>query len=320
MKTATDTAPTHDDPAITPQSDGGTVGRQRLGRLGRDALHKQLRHMSDSVAVVREVSGVEDIHQMRVATRRLRTVAQLLEETPAFRRKHTERLRDQLRPLATHLGAVRDLDMLLASLTGFERSVVETDQTSTALRDELLWRREKALHHLRRELQQPIVRKLLAHPRRKAKRLVRRSRAVRKVLVRHVAGDVIWRRYEAVLSFEEIVAGFPATEQLHALRITCKKLRYALEVFSAEDDPCAQSLIETLKRVQDHLGDLQDSVFAVGLLTQLRHDYPHNHVLEGFRASLEMRRNTLRQDFSPLWETISDARYRQDLASFIAAL
>jgi hypothetical protein len=42
--------------------------------------------------------------------------------------------------------------------------------------------------------------------------------------------------------------------------------------------------------------------------------------LEGFRAEQETRRNTLRQDFAPLWERISGAPYRQNLATLIAAL
>lgn len=300
--------------------DGTALGRKRLQQVGVDAFSSQLKHIRDNVAIVSEQSGVEDIHQMRVATRRLRTMAHLLQQTPTFKAKRVARLRERLQPLAQYLGAVRDLDILLESLNAYERSVVEPTQTSSALRDELLWRREKALHHLRRALSQPATQRLLHRPKRTAKRMLSRSRSARRVLVRHVAGDALWRRYEAVLSFEEVVDGFAATEQLHALRITCKQLRYALELFSEEDDPCAKSLIETLKAVQGHLGELQDSVFAVTLLTHLRHDYPRNHLLEGFRADQETRRNALRQDFMPLWETISGSKYRQELAGLIAAL
>ncbi len=135
-----------------------------------------------------------------------------------------------------------------------------------------------------------------------------------------MAGDALWKRYEVILSFEEAVAGDAATEQLHALRIACKQLRYALELFSEDSDPCAQSLLRTLKEVQGHLGELQDSVFAVGLLTQLRHHYPHDQLLEDFRATQEERQNTLRQDFAPFWERISGSPYRHDLAALIAAL
>lgn len=307
-------------PATRATRESTNFGREPLWRLGDKGMRRQLKHIRDQVAVVSEQSGVEDIHQMRVAIRRLRAMAEVLESTPAFRRKRLSRLRDRLQPLAQRLGAVRDLDMLLESLDEYERSAVETSQTSSALRDELHWRREKALQRLRKELRRLATRRLLQRPRRTIRRLVRRNRDARRVLVRHVAGDALWKRYEVILRFEETIEGFAPTEELHALRIACKQLRYALELFSEETDPCAQSLLETLKGVQGHLGDLQDSVFAVATLTRLRHDYPHNYLLEGFRAAQETRRNTLRQEFAPLWERISGAPYRQDLAALIAAL
>src|SRR5262249_29957743 len=155
-------------------------------------------------------------------------------------------------------------------LGDYERTVVEASQPSSALRDELLWRREKALNRMRKALRDAGAQHLMLHPRRTTKRLLQGERSARRVLVRHVAGDAIWKRYEAVLSFEEAVAGFASTEQLHALRIACKQLRYALELFSDASDPCATSLMQTLKQVQDHLGELQDSVYAVSLLTHLR--------------------------------------------------
>ena len=300
--------------------EGLSFGRRPLWRVGEKGMRRQLKHIRDQIAVVCEQSGVEDIHQMRVAIRRLRAMAEALESTPAFRRKRLIRLRARLQPLAQQLGAVRDLDMLLESLDEYERRVAETSQTSTALRDELLWRREKALNRLRKELRRLSAYPLLRHPRRAVRQLVARKRTARRVLVRHLAGDALWKRFEAVLSFEDTIAGFAPTEELHALRIACKQLRYALELFSEETDPCAQSLIETLKGVQGHLGDLQDSVFAVSMLTRLRDDYPRNHQLEGFRATQETRRNTLQQEFTPLWERISAAPYRQDLAALIAAL
>jgi CHAD domain-containing protein len=290
--------------------------------VGRKALRTQLRHLRESVALVYETGDIEDIHQMRVATRRLRTMARLLEDTPAFRRKQTSRLRKRLRSLARRLGAVRDLDILLAGLDEYERASVgtETSQPASALRETLLQRREQALANLRRLLRRPALLKRLRRARRTVRRLRARDTDDRQTLVRHVAGSALWQRYETVLRFEEAVAGGASTEQLHALRIACKQLRYALELFTDDADPCGQSLIETLKDAQDHLGALQDSVFAVTLLMRLRRDLPHNAFLEGFRAAQETRRDALRQEFAPQWERISGAQYRERLALLIAAL
>lgn len=299
------------------------LGRQPVRRVGAKAVRKQLRQIRDSLAAVSEESGVEDIHQMRVATRRLRTMARVLEATPAFRRGRVSRLRRELQPLADSLGAVRDLDILLQHLSDYEGAAGQTSQagqTSSTLHDTLARRREKALNRLRQTLQQRRLQQLLCHPRRVAKRLAARKRSGRRLLVHHVAGSALWTRYEAILSHEDAVAHAATTAQLHAIRIACKQLRYALELFSEEDDPCGQGLIQTLKETQDYLGDLQDSVFAVALLTQMRHDEPRDPLLEGFCAAQETRRDTLQQGFAPVWERVSGAPYRRDLAALIAAL
>lgn len=305
-------------PECAPESpDDVSLGRQPLRRIGRRALRKELKHIREHVTGVSEGTDPEEVHQMRVATRRLRTMARTLETTPAFRRKRVRRIREQLKPLARRLGDVRDLDILLQRLDAYEQ---ETGQASGALRGALDWRREKALHRLREELEQRTTRRLLRHPRRAAKRLTANTPEARETLVRYVAGDALWKRYEAILGFEATIAGGAETWQLHALRIACKQLRYALELFSDESDPCAQPLVETLKTAQGYLGDLQDSVFAVTLLSQMRGEYPRDQALGGFLAAQEAQRETLRQGFAPYWEDVSSLAYRQRLADFIAGM
>lgn len=298
-------------------SDDVSLGRQPLRRVGTRAMRKELKHIREHVAGVNEGNDPEEVHQMRVATRRLRTMSRALETASAFRRGRVERLRDQLKQLARRLGDVRDLDILLERLDAYER---ESGQTSTALRDALHSRREMALSQLRKALQRPKTERLMRHPRRTAKRLAANTPEARQVLVRYVAGDALWKRYEAILGFEAIIAGGAETWQLHALRIACKQLRYALELFSDESDPCAQPLIETLKTVQGYLGDLQDSVFAVTVLTQLRNEKPDDQTLAGFLVAQQTQRETLRQGFAPYWEDISGPTYRQRLGEFIASL
>ncbi|HEX5547775.1 MAG TPA: CHAD domain-containing protein [Ktedonobacterales bacterium] len=300
-----------------------SLGREPLAQVGLEALEKQLTRISDFVEPVCDHSDVEDIHQMRVATRRLRTMAHLLETTPAFRLKRVQRLRKQLQPLADRLGGVRDLDILLETLAEYEHSIEavdESSETNSTLREDIEQRREKALKRLRKTLRLPKTQRMLDHPDKIAKGLIAHDQSARQMLVRHVAGGALWSRYEAILRFEAEVDGASEASQLHPLRIACKHLRYALELFSDDDDPCAQSLLSTLKEVQTHLGDLQDSVFAIALLDHLGDDHPDDALLAGFHADQETRQTSLLKHFTPLWENISGAPYRRDLATFIAAL
>jgi CHAD domain-containing protein len=301
-------------------ADEEQLGSQLLWRVGAEALRKQLAHSREQLAPARAGDDAEAIHQMRVALRRLRTMARLLGETPAFRGRRVARLRRQAQPLARRLGDVRDLDMLLKRLDEYVCSTGEAGQESTGLRDLLVARREKALRRLRKELRRPATRTLLGHPRRATRRLIARSHEGRRMLVRQVAGSALWSRYEAILGFADAVANAGPTERLHALRIACKHLRYAIELFSQEDDPRAQSLLATLKGAQDHLGELQDRIFAIALLERLRSALPQDALLADFLALQEEEREALRHGFAPCWEQLTGAPFRQELAALIAAL
>src|SRR5690349_15082271 len=97
-------------------ADEEQLGSQLLWRVGAEALRRQLTRAHEQLAPVRAGDDAEAIHQMRVALRRLRTMARLLGETPAFRGRRVARMRRQAQPLARRLGDVRDLDMLLKRL------------------------------------------------------------------------------------------------------------------------------------------------------------------------------------------------------------
>ncbi len=145
MEIQTGKRPPNDRRNGVAESEGMSLGRKSLACLGVEALSAQLSRIHDFVDVVSEESDVEDIHQMRVATRRFRTMARLLEETPAFRRKPVNRLRARLQPMADRLGAVRDLDILLEHLDDYEHTLSETDETDET--DETRrdwWREERA--------------------------------------------------------------------------------------------------------------------------------------------------------------------------------
>ena len=304
-------------------SDGANeeqLGSQLLWRVGAEALRKQLAHAREQFAPARAGDDAEAIHQMRVALRRLRTMARLLGETPAFRGRRVAGMRRQAQPLARRLGDVRDLDMLLKRLDEYICSTGEAGQESNGLRDAVVARREKALRRLRKELRRPATRTLLGHPRRTTRRLASRSRESRRTLVRQMAGSALWSRYETILGFADAVAQAGPAERLHALRIACKHLRYAVELFSEEDDSRAQSLLATLKDAQDHLGELQDRIFAVALLNRLRPALPRDPLLADFLATQEEERETLRHGFAPCWEQLTGAPFRQELAALIATL
>jgi CHAD domain-containing protein len=85
------------------------------------------------------------------------------------------------------------------------------------------------------------------------------------------------RRYNKILSrlISDIESTFPvvlakplALEELHDLRIACKKLRYMLELLPDENKLAVQ-IGKSLQKLQDILGSVHDSDFTIGYLRSL---------------------------------------------------
>src|SRR5438067_1394289 len=88
-------------------------GRMRLTDLARARVEQQLAALCAHEAGVRTADDPENVHQMRVASRRLRAALRLFEAVlpPA-----ASSLQDELAWIAAALGEVRDLDVQIASL------------------------------------------------------------------------------------------------------------------------------------------------------------------------------------------------------------
>ena len=82
--------------------------------------------LADHARGVLDTSDIERVHDMRVATRRLRAALEVFE--PCFPRKaHRQALRDVKR-LADGLGARRDRDVAIAAMSGFNEQMPAPDR------------------------------------------------------------------------------------------------------------------------------------------------------------------------------------------------
>ncbi len=75
-----------------------------------------------------------------------------------------------------------------------------------------------------------------------------------------MAKSAVTRAFKRVIKAgARIGAGSPASD-LHDLRKRCKELRYSLEIFGSLHNAAAQrALIDDLKKLQDCLGEFQDT-------------------------------------------------------------
>jgi inorganic triphosphatase YgiF len=300
-------------------------GRTPLTRAGRHTIKGFLKKIRKHEPKVRQGGDPDAVHDMRVATRRLRSALLLLEDAPVFDKKDLRKIRRHLRGLSHELGAVRDLDVFQGHVADYERGHPEASAGVTVLRDELARRYDAAratlLHHLdsgKLERRLDEVADFTGHVN-DASREVEDGGAELLVLVRHYAPSAIWRGYEEVLRFECVMPGAPPPT-LHRLRIACKRLRYALEMFAPALGAATEPLVETLMQAQDHLGSLQDAVVALQTVDELREQNPENVGLAMYARWLASSQDELRPTFEPLWLRLSGAPFRRDLAALLAGL
>jgi CHAD domain-containing protein len=207
---------------------------------------------------VRLGTDSEDVHQARVATRRLRSDLRTFHEVvdPTW----SEPLRDELRWMGERLGAVRDTDVLLerfddrlatlppAELDAGKHLLEGLREHRNAARDELLVA-------MRSERYLALLDQLVA-----ATRFVPGSTLGAGLELE--LGDLVARPWRKLRNAVEALGDQPPDVELHAVRIRAKRCRYAAEAVAPAVGKPARRFARAVAEVQEVLGDHQDAVIA----------------------------------------------------------
>ncbi|HET7473584.1 MAG TPA: CHAD domain-containing protein, partial [Candidatus Limnocylindrales bacterium] len=244
----------------------GVLADDALAEAGRKVLRFHLARMIAREDGTREGRDLEELHAMRVATRRQRAAWRVFGD--AFRPERTRKHRRQLREVAARLGAVRDLDVLLEAADAYRGDLSATEQRAL---EPLLaaWRvhREDARRLLIRELDSDGYRRWLDDY---AEFVRHEGVAAKAVLptephrIRDTTASRVLAAYEQVRAYEPVLK-WADVETLHELRIAGKWLRYTIEFVREALGPDVEPLIGRVTALQDHLGLLHDADVAAHL-------------------------------------------------------
>jgi CHAD domain-containing protein len=269
----TSSVPTPLAPTIELPTSVGLQADDLMTEVVRKIMHFQFLHMLYHEAGTQLGQDNEELHDMRVATRRMRAALQVFGDY--LDEKTWAPFDKGLRRTGRALGEVRDLDVF------WEKTQHYLDALPPERKDELapLQAAWKIAHDQARE-------RLLAFL--DGKRYRKFKESFREFLeggkvdttlipdetsipkprrLRHLAPVILYQRMAAMSAFEEWMTGpnVPLA-RLHQLRIASKGLRYALEFLEEVLGEQAALLIKEMKNLQDHLGNLQDAVVASNLL------------------------------------------------------
>ena len=249
------------------------MGLVLLTRLGEMCEHR---------AAALGPEGEDGVHDMRVASRRLRSV--LRDFRPYVRAwRRLDAARDELKALAGVLGAVRDEDVAVRLLEKLKGEAPEGVAAGLELlADERRARREGGRVELARALEEEAFdafgRRLASAfekataPRRgrrgagdgggeggPSKGSVSGSGERGGQSFGEVGRQIIARLWDDLRSRGTDIYRPLKSRRLHRLRIAAKRLRYALELFAACYGDALRELAQELAQLQTALGELHDS-------------------------------------------------------------
>ncbi|AKB52778.1 hypothetical protein MSBRW_3525 [Methanosarcina barkeri str. Wiesmoor] len=287
---------------------------------------------------------IEELHDMRVAVRRMRAAAKVFE---AY--LDSEQLEPHLKGLRKTLGSlgeVRDLDVFRETAEKYLKTLPlghenDLDPLFSVLTEEREKARKNMLDYLDSEKYRSFKRDFsdtLASPEILILPATNKKHDALPHRVREVLPSILYARLADISAYSEWVEGpYLSVERLHRLRIAAKGMRYTLEFFESVLGEDAKTLIKELKNLQDHLGNLHDAVIAVDLLgSYLRTgewsstesekasgEKKYSEGTEGIEAYLEYREEelqTLFNAFPDAWKNICNGSFRERIENAVRKL
>lgn len=203
-------------------------------------------------------ADVEGVHEMRVATRRLRGA--LSDVDGLVGSSHLKRLSRKLKKLADGLGAVRDHDVAMLAL---QKLTAETNDPSIRQGIEPMIADRRALRQGRHldllsllsinffeELQErfsSVLKTVIVH-----------GRSIESLSPSEAGREIILARMDEASDLGPNVYKPFSRRPLHKLRIASKHLRYAIEVFGNCWNGAADPFAAEVAKLQSALGEVHD--------------------------------------------------------------
>jgi CHAD domain-containing protein len=287
-----------------------------VARRALEARLERLWHYLE-LSVCQPPSETENVHQLRVFTRRSAAAMEIFADWLPRRRGRW--MRKQLKRVRKAAGEARDLDVLRIRWS-------DPAERLPAVQAPLLIEQVK---RRRRKAQWPIedayhkfLRKDFG---RRARKFVKRVRLRTRqapgcdhtlgCLARVALGRL------ATTFLEAAEAPMTDAEALHAFRIQSKQVRYAMEVFAgAFDADFRGQLYPIVEALQDRLGAINDHVTAQNYLAAWRAETDSCAVHQALDAGIQHEQRafeTARQDFLAWWTPERRGGLRRHFARYV---
>jgi CHAD domain-containing protein len=228
-------------------------------------LLARLAEMCGFRAQALEWSDPEGVHDMRVASRRLRST--LRDFKPYLRGRKLAAAAADLKSVADALGAVRDEDVAIMALEELQSEAPENVATGVAeLVDERRADQAAARVALTRAITEERLAELQAEFRTDVERAIeprgarrKKKRSAAELGFREVGREIILARLAELRELSTSLYRPFRVAALHEMRIAAKRLRYAMELFAPCWGEALNEYAAEVAELQTSLGDLHDA-------------------------------------------------------------
>jgi inorganic triphosphatase YgiF len=255
--------------SLTPRRDPGVrvskglSAAQAFQAIARGALAQ----IAANAALLRQAPSAEALHQLRVAARRLRGAMAVFKSVTGDDRAAW--IKAELKWLTSACGEARALDVLAQTMLADALKATPDGFGLAELSTAVEAARRRAGARAAAAVASARFRALVLETYAWVELGDWISRPAAGVSGIGFLGGALTRRRRKVMKAGQGLRDLD-DEGRHKVRIAAKVLRYAAETLADRDEPRARRFIAALKRLQDHLGALNDAAGLAALLTGLK--------------------------------------------------
>lgn len=293
-------------------------GNDPICLFGAVPLVQNARAVRNESEGVREAVDIEAIHRIRVASRRLRTALQLFKEClPA---KRANQWNKQMRSLTKALGRARDIDVQYELVTAIKKILPEPKFKPGIHR--ILLRINQTRQKIQAEVEETVDRleksKVLDQIETRFQPLIEVAAGKDQLspALYQLACERINQRLNEFLAYEVYIRRTEYKEELHAMRIAAKRLRYTMEIFARLYPDDLKEPLQAARKTQQIIGEIHDCDVWIDFLPQFYeeeqkrmqkfygHTRPLHRLLPGleyFKSERQKRRDRLYAQFLSNW-------------------
>ena len=255
----------------------------------RHVIIGYLREMLSHKTGAMEGTDIEFVHDMRVASRRLRTALDdVAAAFPDVVEKKFKKRYKKIRTITRTMGAVRDLDVLIARFHAEKTALPEREQPDVqALIAHLNAQREAA-----RQPMLTLFAKLTASDFETKFVTFFDSQAFDVQFRDAHIRNIIRQKCEDIHKWARFIYDAARRDELHEMRIAVRRLRYSMEVFMPTAEP-----LSSIVDLQRRLGGIHDCDVVLDVLTHY-----HYAQFPGIARLIAQTRETRKADYETFLE------------------